>query len=125
MAATGSPRATGWWTLGLVVVTSVGLAALDWAVLVLHGLTYGIVRVIGTSEVSPPDTNRYGWALAVGVLVDVVGAAATLSLLWRTTARHWPSWTTALLAAAFGGVAAASALLLVLGINPIDVLPFR
>jgi hypothetical protein len=38
---------------------------------------------------------------------------------------QWPSWATALLAAAVGGVVAACALLAVLGINPLDVLPFR
>lgn len=119
-----SPKVAAVWAVALVVVTGAVLAALDWAVLVLHGLTYGMAQVIGTSELSPPDTDRYGWALAVGVVVDVVAAAAVLWLL-RHAAVQWPSWATALLAAAVGGVVAAGALLAVLGINPLDVLPFR
>jgi hypothetical protein len=125
MTAQWSTKTAVWGAAVLVIGTSVGLAALDWAVLVLHGLTYGMARVLGTSEPSPPDSNRYGWALAVGLVVDVGGTAASLWLLGLAAARQWRAGVTSLLAAAVGGAAGASALLLVLGINPLDLLPFR
>ena len=89
MTAQGSTKTAVWGAAVLVIGTSVGLAALDWAVLVLHGLTYGMARVLGASEPSPPDSNRYGWALAVGLVVDVGGTAATLWLFGLATARQW------------------------------------
>lgn len=120
MDAAQPPRS--WWAIAFVTVTAVGLGALAWAVLMMHALTYGMTEVLGMARPDPPDTDRYGWALAVGVAVDAAVTAAMLWQLGRTAARQWPAWVTALLAAVVGGATGASALLLVLGINPIDVL---
>lgn len=116
------PKAQTWWATGFVVVTVVALVALDWALLMVHALGYGFSQVLGPDGVASPDTDRYIRALVVGGLVDVAGTTAMLWLLLRTTAGQWPAWTTALLAAAVGGVVGASALVLVLGISPIDLL---
>lgn len=110
-----------WWTTGFVVSTVVGLAALDWAAFMMHALGYGMFQALDPGTVAPPDTALYARALLVGCLVDVAVTVAMLWLLLRTAARRWPGWTTALLAAAVAGVVAASTLLLVLGINPLDV----
>lgn len=120
MDAAQPPRS--WWATAFVTVTAVGLAVLAWAELVLHGLTYGIGKALGLAQIAPPDTDRYGWALGVGVVVDAAVTATMLWLLGRTAARQWPAWVTALLAATVGGVVGASALLLMLGIDPLDVL---
>lgn len=116
------PRAQAWWAACFVVVTVVGLVALDWALLMLHALGYGFSQVLGPEGVAAPDTDRYVRALVVGGLVDAAGTAAMLWLLLRTAARRWPAWTSALPAAAVGGVVGASALTLVLGTNPIELL---
>ncbi|WP_374970963.1 hypothetical protein [Terrabacter sp. BE26] len=105
-----------------MLATTVALAALDYAVLLLHGLTYGILEVMDEAHIPPPDLDRYWWALAVGVAVLLVGTAGMLWLLARTAARHWPAWATSLLATAVAGLLGASGLLLVLGISPLDVL---
>jgi hypothetical protein len=116
------PASTLWWAIVFVLATGIALALLDYAVLVLHGLTYGVTEVLDQAHVPPPDVDRYWWALALGAAVALVGTAAMLLLLLRTAARQWPAWASALLAAAVGGASGASGLLLVLGINPFDLL---
>ena len=116
------PVSTVWWALAFTLATTVALAALDYAVLVVHGLVYGITEVMDRDHIPPPDLDRYWWALAVGVAVLLICTAGMLWLLARTAARHWPAWATSILATAVAAVVGASGLLLVLGINPVDVL---
>ncbi|MEW1952393.1 hypothetical protein [Terrabacter sp. NPDC080008] len=113
-----------WWATGFVLLTLVGLGALAWAALLMHAMLYGTFQVMDPGSVAAPEPGRYARALVVGCLVDVAGTAAMLRLLLRSTDRRWPAWASALLAAAVGGVVAASTLLLVVGVSPLSLLGY-
>jgi hypothetical protein len=115
-----------WWTLVFGALTTAGLAVLTCALLVLHALGDGMAAVIAPdADVAAPDTGRYGLAFGVGVIVQLATAWASTRLAARTAIRRWPSVAqclcTALVAAAFG----TCALLLTLGISPVDVVRAR
>ena len=117
--------AVGWAVL-FAALTSVGLAALAWFLVtmdVLVALGLGLVASsdtrFGPGEV--PTLDGYGWALVIGIVVNVVGAAAIALLVRRSVARSWPAWVTGLVSAGVAVLVAGSVLLLTLGISPVDV----
>lgn len=119
-AASGHPSPPVGWAVALSVVTSIGLAALTFVLLLEHALGYGFAAALfpDTAPV-PPDGSRYGLALALGATTNLVLAAGTAGLAHRTPARAWPRALQALAAAVIAGVVAACVLLLTLGIDPV------
>ncbi|USQ77624.1 hypothetical protein [Ornithinimicrobium cryptoxanthini] len=112
-----------WWTLPLLVLTTATLVLLAWALLVMHGMTYGIFEVLRPqARALPPEFRRYDSALLVGVTVNVVLALALAWSAGRTRARGWPPIAVAALAAVLSLTVAGSVLLLMLGISPVTFL---
>lgn len=112
-----------WWTLGFVVLTTTALGLLTWGLLILHAMTYGTFEVLRPQAgVSAPRIGNYVAAFLVGVAVNVAVAFAMVWLASRTRARRWHPITVGALAAFVAAVAAGSALLLALGINPVSFL---
>ena len=109
------------WALVFCGLTIIGLGVFIWILLVMHALGYGVASVIAPeSEVAAPVEGRYGFAFAVGVLVNLAGALALVVLASRTAARRWPPVAQGLCAAVVAASAASCALLLTLGINPVE-----
>lgn len=108
------------WALGLVAVTTVGLAVLAWALVMMHGLTYGALTVLGT-DIEAPDLDRYAVALGVGALTNLGVGLGAAWLAEGTRARRWPAWAVGVLAALLAAVVAGSVLLLMVGISPVDL----
>ena len=110
-----------WWSLGFGGLTTLGLGVLAWGLLIAHALMYGTIEVIGLSKgITAPESNRYLLAFAVGAVVNLAGAPALIWLAVRTRVRSWPPVVLGLAAALVAAVAAACALLLVLGLNPVE-----
>jgi hypothetical protein len=109
-----------WWALAFAAVTTGGLALLVWALLILHAFAYGGAAVIQLEPIDPPDTARYLLAFTVAVTVNLASAAALGDLAGHTPGRTWPPALQGLAAAVLAAVAAGCALLLTLGINPVD-----
>ncbi|WP_156022922.1 hypothetical protein [Terracoccus sp. 273MFTsu3.1] len=106
-----------WWSLAIGVLTTVFLAGLAFALLVLHALTYGFTSVAGLGSIDEPDVDRYELALAVGIGANVFGALGLSRLALRTRAAAWPPVLAALPIALATGVVATTAMLAVLGID--------
>lgn len=112
-----------WWTLGFVVLTTTVLGLLTWGLLIMHALTYGTFEVLRPQAgVVAPKFDDHVSAFLVGVTVNVAVAFAMVCLANRTRAQRWHPITVGVMAALVGAVAAGSALLLVLGINPVSFL---
>ena len=112
--------------MGFGALTTLGLVALTWALLIMHALAYGAFAVIEPqTRITAPQSNRYLLALAVGVVVNLAGGPALIWLAGRTRARHGPPVVLGLAAALVAAVAAACALLLMLGVNPIELVRER
>ena len=110
-----------WWALAFGGLTTVGLGVLTYGLLILDALVYGTTKVIAPETgIAVPEGDRYGLAFAVGVIVNLVSGPALIWLATRTRARTWPPVALGLCAALVAAVAATCALLLTLGINPID-----
>ena len=111
------------WVLALGVLTTAGLGALSWGLLVLEVLSYGALSVFGPElAAAAPDSGRHGQAFAVGVAVHVTCAVALTLLASGTAVRSWPPLLQGLGTTIVAAAAAACALLLTLGIDPIDFL---
>lgn len=125
-SASADPRrslAPVWWTAGLVVLTTTGLGLLTWALLIMHALTYGTFEVLRPQAgVIAPEFDNYVRAFLVGATVNVAVAFAMVCLANRTRAQRWHPITVGIMTALAGAVAGGSALLLVLGINPVSFL---
>ena len=125
VAGSGSGRwglSLPWWSLALATLTSVGLALLALAFLLLDALTYGTAYVLDLGMLDPPTTDRYTLALAVAVGVNVFGAIGLSRLALRTPAATWPPILAALPIALVTGAVAVVALLTTLGIDPVSLL---
>ncbi len=109
-----------WWALAFAAVTTVGLALLAWGLLILHALVYGSAAVIQLEPITPPDDALYLVAFTVAVMVNLASAAALAWIAWHTPVRAWPPALQGLAAAVLAAVAGVCALLLTLGINPVD-----
>ncbi|WP_323096417.1 hypothetical protein [Intrasporangium sp. YIM S08009] len=123
-SASGSPtdpaRAVAW-ALGLGVLATGGLAVLAWALLVMHAIGYGGFLVLSPeSGVAPPDEHRYILALATGACIALVGGPLLAWSAARGPARTWGAALVGIGAGVLAAVAGASALMLVLGIDPVD-----
>lgn len=119
----GSSRTVGpaGWALVFSGLTIICLGVLTWVLLVMHAFGYGVAAVIAPEwDVAAPVGDRYGLAFAVGVLVNLAGAGALVMVASRTAARTWPPVAQGLCAAFVAACAASCALLLTLGINPVD-----
>ena len=110
-----------WWALAYAFVTTAGLAMLVWAILVLDALSYGVFQVLDVAAVGPPVVDRYSTAFAVAVAVNLGSTLALSRLALRTSAAAWPPVLAGLLVALVTGTVAACVLLLMLGIDPVDV----
>ena len=108
------------WALVFGVITSLGLAVLTVGLLLMDALAYGFITVLATGASAAPDDGRYGLALVLGVVVSMVGAPALAWVGFGASSRTWPPVVQGLGAAVCAGVVAACALLLTLGIDPVD-----
>ena len=125
VAGSGSGRwglSLPWWSVALATLTSVGLALVAFAVLVLDALTYGTIYVLDPGLADRPVTDRYGLALAIGVGTNVFGAIALSRLALRTPAASWPPILAALPIAFVTGSVAVVAMLATLGFDPLSLL---
>jgi hypothetical protein len=112
-----------WWTLGFVVLTTTAIGLLTWGLLIMHAMTYGTFEVLRPQAgVIAPEFDNYVSAFFVGVTVNVAVALALVCLANRTRAQRWHPITVGFMTAVVAAVAAGSALLLVLGINPVSFL---
>lgn len=109
-----------WWALVFAAVTTVGLGLLAWGLLVMHALTYGTATVIGPEAITAPDGARYRLGILVALAVNLATAAGLAGLVGHTPGRSWPPALQGLAAALVAAVAAGCALLVVVGINPVD-----
>lgn len=111
-----------WWSLAISALTTVGLAFLAYELLVLHALVYGFTRVLGLAAVEEPDVGRYELALALGIVLNVLGAVGLSRLALRTRAAAWPPVLAALPIAVVTGVVATAGMCAVLGFDPLLLL---
>lgn len=111
-----------WWALAFSAVTTLGLGILVWMILLSHALVYGVAAVISPEAVAAPEEGRYALAFAVGALANLVSAPALVSLARTGLHLKWTPVAQGLAAAVTAFVVAACALLLTLGINPVDFL---
>jgi hypothetical protein len=110
-----------WWTLGFGALTTVGLAVFTYGLLLFDALVYGTTKVIAPETgLAPPNNDRYGLAFAVAVIVNLVSGPVLIWLATRTRARTWRPVALGLCAALVAAMAATCALLLTLGINPVE-----
>lgn len=114
-----------WWALVFAVVTTAGLGLLAWGLLVMHALTYGAAAVIGPETITAPGGARYRLGFTVGVAVNFATAAGLARLACHTPGRTWPPALQGLAAALLAAVAASCALLVTIGINPVDFVTAR
>lgn len=112
-----------WWVLPLLLLTTAGLVFLAWYLLMTHALAYGSITVFWpATQIDAPALDRYATALVVGGLTNVVVSLGGVWLAAGTRARRWPAAAVGGLCAAVAALVSAGALLLVLRLNPIDVL---
>ena len=109
-----------WWALGFAAVTTAGLGLLAWGLLVLDVLIYGTADVIGPETITAPDGARYRLGFTLAVAVNLATAAGLAGLACHTPGRTWPPAFQGLAAALLATVAAGCALLVAIGINPVD-----
>ncbi len=108
------------WALGLGVLATGGLAVLAWALLVMHAIGYGGLLVLSPeSDVAPPDEHRYVLALATGACIALVGGPLLAWSAARGPGRTWGATLVGIGAGVLAAAAGASALMLVLGIDPV------
>ncbi len=86
----------------------------------MHALTYGAAAVVGPESITAPDVARYRVGFTVAVIVNLVSAPALARLACHTPGRTWPPILQGLAAALIAAIAAGSALLVTVGINPLD-----
>ncbi|CAN7181108.1 hypothetical protein LJR027_000316 [Terrabacter sp. LjRoot27] len=108
-----------WWSLAIGALTTVFLAGLAFALLVMHSLTYGFTYVLEVGSIDHPELDRYEQALAIGVGTNVFGALGLSRLALRTRAATWPPVLAALPIALVTGVVATTGMLAVLGVDPL------
>ena len=108
-----------WWSLAIGVLTTVFLTGLAFALLVMHALTYGFTYVLEVGSIDHPDVDRYELALAVGIGTNIFGALGLSRLALRTRAAGWLPVLAALPIALVTGVVATTAMLAVLGVDPL------
>jgi hypothetical protein len=109
-----------WWALAFSAATTAGLGILAWWILITHALSFGVAGVISPGAMAAPDGGRYSLAFVVGVVVNFSSAVWLAWLAFHTHARTWPPAVQGLGAAILAAVGAACALLLALGIHPVD-----
>lgn len=106
------------WSVVFAVLSSFGLAALAWGLLVMEALV-----AMGVALVSPDADvgvgGRYGWALAIGIVVNLIVAPLLALSLRRTPARAWTPWLQGLASAGVAALVSGAVLLAVVGISPI------
>ncbi|HEU4515334.1 MAG TPA: hypothetical protein VFR87_19665 [Nocardioidaceae bacterium] len=111
------------WALTLTLVATVLLGVLTHMVFLVDALAYGVAEVISPeADLEAPDLAHYVTAFAVSSVLAVGGGLLLTLALGRTTAAGWPSPARGLAAGAASTVAAALALLLMIGINPLTLL---
>lgn len=110
------------WAAALSVVTTVGLGVLSWGLGIMDVLTHAAIALVAPESGTAPEPDRYRLAFAVGAVVNLTGAPALAWVASRTSAGAWPPFVQGLTAALTAVVVATCALLLMLGISPIDVL---
>jgi hypothetical protein len=108
------------WALVFAAVTTAGLGLLAWGLLVMHALFYGAGAVIGPEAITAPDGARYRVGFTVAVVVNLATAAGVARLACHTPGGTWPTALQGLAAALLAAVAAGCALLVTVGMNPVD-----
>lgn len=114
-----------WWALAFAAGTTLVLGLLVWGLLVMHALVYGTAAVIGPETITAPAGGRYRLGFTVALAVNLVTAAGLAGLVGRTPGRSWPPALQGLAAALLAAVAAGCALLITVGINPVDLATAR
>lgn len=109
-----------WWALVFAAVTTAGLGLLAWGLLVMDALIYGASAVVGPEAITAPDGARYRLGFSVAVVFNLATAVGLARLSSHTPGRTWPTALQGLAAALLAAVAAACALLVTVGINPVD-----
>ncbi|MFM6851453.1 MAG: hypothetical protein ACKOVB_20365 [Terrabacter sp.] len=120
--APGAGLSLPWWSVAYSILTTAALAVLAWGLVLVQAIGYGVSYALDLGSIDEPDADRYALALAVAVAVNLGGSVA-LSQLWRR--RGEPTLTPALAAVPVvlaSSIAAAVAMLAVLGISPSDLL---
>ena len=122
MAESEQGRTRPWlgavWAAGFAALTSAGLAALAWGLLVMDALVaMGLALVVADGDVGLG--GGYGRALALGIAVNLLLAATVALSLRRTPARTWPPWVQGLASAGVAALVSGAVLLLLVGISPI------
>lgn len=121
---TPSPWPALGWALALTLLATIALGVLAHMVFLVDALAYGAARVLSPeSDLDAPGTARYVTAFIVADLVAVGGGLLLTAALGRTSATGWPSAARGLGAGAAAAVAATITMLLMLGINPLALLP--
>lgn len=110
------------WALVFGVLTSLALAALAVVLLLMNAMAYGVALVFAPDVLASPDESRYLLALVFGVVLSMAGSPALAWLGFGSSSRSWPPMVQGLAAAVLAAVVAVCALLLTLGISPIDFL---
>ena len=108
------------WALVFGVLTSLALALLALALLVMNAMAYGVALVFGPDLPASPENSRYLLALVFGVVVSMAGAPAVAWLGFGPSSRTWPPMALGLAAATAAAVVALCALLVTLGNSPVD-----
>ena len=109
-----------WWALALAAVTTAGLGLLAWGLLLMHAFIYGAAAVVGVELITAPDGTRYRLGFTIAVIVNLASAPVLARLACHTPARTWPAVLQGLAAALLSATAAGCALLVTVGINPVD-----
>ena len=109
-----------WWALTLAAVTTAGLGLLAWGLLLMHAFIYGAAAVVGVELITAPDGTRYRLGFTIAVIVNLASAPVLARLACHTPARNWPAVLQGLAAALLAAIAAGCALLVTVGINPVD-----
>jgi hypothetical protein len=101
-------------------VATVALGLLAGGLLVMHALIFGTAAVLGPETITAPGGARYRLGFTVALAVNLATAAGLAGLAGHTPARTWPPALQGLAAALLAAVAAGCALLVTIGINPVD-----
>ena len=121
---TPSPWPAFGWALALTLLATIALGLLAHMVFLVDALAYGAARVVSPdADLEAPGTAPYVTAFVVAELVAVGGGLLLTAALGRTSAPGWPSAARGLGAGGAAAVAATVTMLLMLGINPLTLLP--
>lgn len=110
-----------WWAAVLSALAAAGLVALDVVLLLMDALATGAIAVLDPeSEDLSPTSADYAEAGVLGSTVALVGSQVLVLLGARTAVTRWPPVLQGLAATLLASVLGTVALLLRLGIDPLE-----